>query len=109
LETFLTQYEDVVLEKKRLLSLELALKATPTRWWSAHKETITEWYQCKRKLRIRFGAEHKNNKQYKYEGHRAPTEHLEVCRTMWKMTPLEEWPHHFIHTIEVIPANWYTD
>jgi hypothetical protein len=27
----------------------------------------------------------------------------------WKMTPSEEWPHHFIHTLEVIPANWYTD
>jgi hypothetical protein len=25
------------------------------------------------------------------------------------MTPLEEWPHHFIHTLEGIPANWYID
>jgi hypothetical protein len=36
-------------------------------------------------------------------------EHLEECRTLWKMTPPEEWPHHFIHTLEGIPANWYTD
>jgi hypothetical protein len=28
---------------------------------------------------------------------------------LWKMTPPEEWPHHFIHTLEGIPANWYTD
>jgi hypothetical protein len=47
LETFLTQYEDEVLENQRLLALDLALKATPTRWWGAHKETITNWYQCK--------------------------------------------------------------
>jgi hypothetical protein len=47
LETFLTQYEDKVLENQRLLALDLALKDTHTRWWGAHKETITDWYQCK--------------------------------------------------------------
>ena len=25
------------------------------------------------------------------------------------MTPPEEWPHHFVHTIEGIPTNWYRD
>jgi hypothetical protein len=25
------------------------------------------------------------------------------------MTPPEEWPHHFIHTLEGIPKNWYVD
>jgi hypothetical protein len=25
------------------------------------------------------------------------------------MTPLEEWPHHFIHTLEGTPTNWYTE
>jgi hypothetical protein len=25
------------------------------------------------------------------------------------MTPPEEWPHHFVHTLEGIPANWYTN
>ena len=25
------------------------------------------------------------------------------------MTPPEEWPYHFIHTLECIQANWYTD
>jgi hypothetical protein len=28
---------------------------------------------------------------------------------LWKMTPPEEWPYHFIHTLEGIPVNWYTD
>ena len=73
----MTQYEDVVLENERLLALDLALKATPTRWWGTHKETITDWYQCKWLLRIRFGAGQQNNKPHKYEGHGAPTEHLE--------------------------------
>jgi hypothetical protein len=99
LETFLTQYEDEVLENQRLLELNLALKATPTRWWGAHKETITNWYQCKRLLRIRFNTTQKNNKQKKYEGLGTPGKHLMECETLWKLTPPEEWPHHFIHTL----------
>jgi hypothetical protein len=42
LEKFLKQYEDKVLENYRLLALDLSLKATPTRWWGTHKETITK-------------------------------------------------------------------
>jgi hypothetical protein len=56
LEEFLKKYEDKVLENQRLLALDIALKETPARWWGAHKETIQDWYQCKRLLGIRFGA-----------------------------------------------------
>jgi hypothetical protein len=109
LETFLTRYEDVVVENQRLLALYLALKATTTIWWGAHKETIIDWYQCKRLLHIRFGTEQKDKMQQRYDGQGAPTEHLEKCRKLWKMTPPEEWPHHFIHTLEGISVNWYTN
>jgi hypothetical protein len=109
LETFLIQYEDEVLENHRFLALDLALKDTPARWWGAHKETITYWYQCKKLLCIRFDTEWTGNKQQKYDGLGTPAEHLEVCQTLWKMTPLEEWSHHFIHTLEGIPSNWYID
>jgi hypothetical protein len=34
---------------------------------------------------------------------------LEECITLWKLTPPEEWHHHFIHTLEGIPTKWYTD
>jgi hypothetical protein len=57
LEEFLTNYEEEVLENQRLLALDIALKETPARWWGTHKETIQDWYQCKRLLHIRFGAE----------------------------------------------------
>jgi hypothetical protein len=60
-------------------------------------------------LRIRFGAEQIGNKQYKYDRLGTPAEHLEACKTLWKMMPPEEWSHHFIHTLEGIPANWYMD
>jgi hypothetical protein len=26
----------------------------------------------------------------------------------WRLVPPEEWPHHFIHTLEGILRNWYT-
>jgi hypothetical protein len=45
----------------------------------------------------------------RYDGQGSPVEHLEKCRTLWMMTPPEEWPHHFIHTLEGIPENWYVD
>jgi hypothetical protein len=77
LETLLAQYEDKVLENQRLLALDITLKATPARWWGTHKETIIDWYQCKRLLRIRFSAEKKDNKQQRYDGQGPPTEHLE--------------------------------
>jgi hypothetical protein len=105
LETFLTQYEDEVLENQRLLALDLSLKDTLTIWWGAHKETNIDWYQCKRLLRIRFDAEQTGNKQQKYDGLGIPVEHLEACKMLWKMTPPEELSHHFIHTLEGIPTN----
>jgi hypothetical protein len=92
-----------------LLALDLALKATPAIWWGAHKENIIDWYQCKQLLRIRFSAESIGNKQQKYDGLGTPAEPLEACKTLWKMTPPTEWSHHFIHTLEGIPTNWYTD
>jgi hypothetical protein len=98
LELFLAQYEDEVLEEQIILALDIVLKATPARWWSAHKETITDWYQCKWLLHIRFGAEQRRNQQQKYDGQGELVEYLEKCRTFCKMTPPEEWPHHFIHT-----------
>jgi hypothetical protein len=45
----------------------------------------------------------------RYDGKGTPMEQLEKCRTQWMMKPLEEWPHHFIHTLEGIPWNWYMD
>jgi hypothetical protein len=47
LEEFLTKYEEEVSDNQRLLALDITLKATPARWWGAHKETVKDWYQCK--------------------------------------------------------------
>jgi hypothetical protein len=68
IEAFLTQYKDELLENQRLLALDIALKATPARWWGTHKETIKDWYQYKQLMRIRFGTEHRRNQKHKYDG-----------------------------------------
>jgi hypothetical protein len=47
LEEFLSRYEDEVSDYQILLALDIALKAMPTRWWGAHKQTIKDQYQCK--------------------------------------------------------------
>jgi hypothetical protein len=60
--------KDEVLENHRLLSLDITLKETPTRWWGAHKEIVKDWYQCKQLLRIRFGAEQGSNEMQRYDG-----------------------------------------
>jgi hypothetical protein len=75
------RYEEEVSDNQRLLSLDIALKATPARWWGVHKQNIQDWYQCKRLLRIRFGAEQKRSATQKYNGHGTPAKHLEQCRT----------------------------
>jgi hypothetical protein len=103
LEEFLKKYEEEFLENRRLLSLDISLNTTPARWWGAHKETIQDEYQCKRLLCIRFGAEQGHNKMKRYDGKGTLVEHLEKCITQWRMTPPEEWPHHFIYTLEGIP------
>jgi len=55
LENFLTEFESEVLDSQRLLLLDITLRDTPARWWSAHKEVIQDLYQCKRLMCIRFG------------------------------------------------------
>jgi hypothetical protein len=41
LESFLSDLEASVPTQHRLLAMNEALKATPTRWWGTHKSNIT--------------------------------------------------------------------
>ena len=43
LVTFLTEFEGIVTELQRFSALDHVLKATPARWWGAHKQSITYW------------------------------------------------------------------
>jgi hypothetical protein len=54
LETFLVEFERIVRVQQRMLTLDKALKATPSRWWGTHKKNIAEWVQCPTLLTVRF-------------------------------------------------------
>ena len=43
LVTFLIEFEGLVTDPQWLSALDYVLKATPARWWGAHKKSIYEW------------------------------------------------------------------
>lgn len=94
----------------RIQALGIALKDTPTRWWGTHTQNMKVWDQAKRMMKIRFGQ----NQEYIqdcYVVEKFPSMHIDICVTIWKETqiPKEEWVHQFIHTLNVVPINWYVE
>jgi len=48
-------------------------------------------------------------KEVKYDAKVDPQEHIHRCTSVWKEIPKQEWVHGFIHTLEMIPMNWYLE
>lgn len=94
------ELEGMVVEPQIILALDMALRAKLARCWVAHKYSIQSWVQCQRMMQIRFG-ETREYGSGKYSGMNDPREQRNEL-------PREEWPHMFIHTLESIPNNWYT-
>jgi hypothetical protein len=57
---FVKTFELQVAKQQRLLALDVVLKATPARWWAAHREGMKDWLQCNKLMQIRFGTEGEN-------------------------------------------------
>ena len=55
---------------------------------------------------MRFG-EDDGGMNYKYDGQNDPRIHVEACIEAWKQRSVDEWVHIFIHTLGLIPKNWY--
>ena len=91
-----------------MISLGVALRATPARWWDAHKRNITTWETCHRLLVVRIG-EDDGDMNYKYDGKNDPRIHVKACIKAWKQRSADEWVHLFVHTLGNIPKNWYTE
>ena len=106
LATFLTEFEGLVTESQCLSALDHALKATPARWWGAHKKSITNWPHYRRLMEVIFGEE-VTLVYHKYSGLENPMEHLNQCRIVFAEYSREEWVHHFIHALEMTPRTWY--
>lgn len=105
---FLDDYEGQVLERQKLIALDIALKSTPARWWGTHKKNIRDWQECRRLMWIRF-HQISTEMELKYDGETIPREHIWLCTTKWRESPQQEWVHGFIHILEIIPHNWYLE
>jgi hypothetical protein len=57
LETFFLEFEEIVPVQQRLLALDEALKATPTRWCGTHKKNIEDWVQCLTLMTVHFSKQ----------------------------------------------------
>ena len=88
--------------------MDLAVRATPARWWYAHKENIASWDDIKRLMAIRFSVD-REYVQQKYTGENDPRAHIQTCEQNWSDILEDEWVHIFIHTLDTIPRNWYTE
>ena len=99
---FFQEFEKKVLEPERILDLDLALKATPTRWWETRKWMIHDWEQCQRLMMVHFGDIEVYHAG-RYDGQNDPVSHLIECQTLWTSRPRDEWVHAFVHTLEEMP------
>ena len=88
--------------------MDLAVRATPARWWYAHKENITSWDDIKRFMAIIFSVD-REYVQQKYTGETDPRTHIQTCEQNWSDIPEDEWAHRFIHTLDTVLRNWYTE
>jgi len=53
---FINEFELQIPEHQRSLTLDVALREAPMRWWETHKEGIEDWQHCKRLMQIKFGT-----------------------------------------------------
>lgn len=82
IQLFLKQYEEQIPLEKRLEVLDIALRATPARWWAAHKNTISSWSTCQRLMGIRFRS-NTGGMLCMYDAQTDPTVHIEECVKLW--------------------------
>ena len=97
---FVQEYEAQLPYSKRLQHLVVALRATPTRWWTVHQQNIATWDTCHRLLLIRFGADTGGMES-------GPSPHIWTCQEAWKDKSKDEWVHLFVHTLDSSPRHWY--
>jgi hypothetical protein len=107
ISSFVKALELKIPKQLRLLALDVVLKATPAIWWASHKEGIEDWSQCKILLQVRFGT--KVDYVQRYRGVSDPIDRTKHCRKIWSSILKKELTHKFIHTLDVIPKNWYLE
>jgi hypothetical protein len=106
LENFLSEFESSVPTQERLLAMDEAMKATPTRWWGTHKSNITDWTQCRTLMTTRFSTQAVSC-EVQYTTQSCPKDHVRSCKEAWSDIPREKWVHIFVNTLDTTPIKWY--
>ena len=75
------EFEEKLFEPQRVLALDVALKATPARWWATHKQTIHDWGQCQRLMILCFGDSEVYHAR-RYDGLNDLACHLMECQAL---------------------------
>ena len=75
------EFKEKFFEPQRILALDVALKATPARWWVTHKQMIHDWEQCHRLMMVCFG-DSEVYRARRYDGWNDPTGHLIKFHTL---------------------------
>ena len=101
---FLQQFEQEIPQEQRMATIDLAVKATPVRWWHTHNGHTTSWDDFKRLMAIRFSSD-KEPLQQKYTGESDPRSHIKICEHYWLDILEDEWVHLFIHTLDTVLRN----
>ena len=86
LESFLIEFEEKVYKPQCQLAMDVALKATPARWWVVHKKTISEWSQCQILMEAQSGEMMLYTSQ-KYTRLTNHVKHIDHCRMTWETLP----------------------
>ena len=83
LSEFFQEFEEKFFQPRRMLALDVALKATPARWWETHKQMNHDWGQCQRSMLVCFD----DSEVYhdgRYDGWNDPTSNLMECYSLWE-------------------------
>lgn len=105
---FIDKFERDALEEHRFQAFDIALRATPTRWWGMHKEKFSDWKEYQRMMKLRF--KYSNTRIIeKYTRKGDPHEHLARWEKAWGEESQPEQVHIFFHTLDTIPMKWYLE
>jgi len=77
-------------------------------WWGTHKDNIVDWKEYHRMMRLSFGSTTTWFSK-KYTGKDDSQEHMAQRTMAWGEVPQPERVHIFIHSLDVIPTNWYLE
>ena len=82
--TFITKIEDKILEGHRVPLIDMALYSTSARWWSKHRNSLSQWDRFATTLKAIFKEVEGTRVKDIYQGESDPKNHLNGCEDQWR-------------------------